>query len=30
MLFDVVIDLNWFYFESVFENKIINYKFNED
>lgn len=28
MLFNVVIDLKWL--ESVFENKIINYKYNED
>lgn len=27
---DVAIDLNWLYPESVLENKIINYKYNED
>lgn len=30
MSLDVAIDLKWLYPESVLENKIINYKYNED
>lgn len=30
MSLDVAIDLNWLYPERVLENKIINYKYNED